>query len=72
MTNLLLHSKADKVCSGHGVCECGSCKCERGYSGKYCAECPVSMNNPPAPPPTHTNIREYTHTSVLSYCLELL
>ena len=36
-----------KLCSGHGTCECGECKCveteEGQYSGKYCEDCPVSI-----------------------------
>lgn len=35
----------NKVCSGHGVCDCGQCKCEETeegqYSGEFCEECPV-------------------------------
>ena len=30
---------AFKVCSGHGQCECDSCKCEGGYYGPHCADC---------------------------------
>lgn len=35
----------NKLCSGHGVCECGECKCEETeegqYSGKFCEDCPT-------------------------------
>ena len=35
-----------KLCSGHGECSCGECKCfetdEGQYSGRYCEDCPVS------------------------------
>ena len=24
------------LCEGHGTCECGKCKCNRDYAGKYC------------------------------------
>lgn len=34
-----------KLCSGHGTCECGECKCieteEGQYSGRYCEDCPT-------------------------------
>lgn len=34
-----------ELCSGHGNCECGICKChetaEGRYSGKYCEKCPT-------------------------------
>lgn len=34
------------ICSGHGSCVCGVCKCdtteEGRYSGKFCEKCPVS------------------------------
>ena len=33
-----------QVCSGHGKCNCGSCKCSKGYIGDFCeykeADCP--------------------------------
>lgn len=36
-----------KLCSGHGSCECGECKCAeidgRQYSGTFCEECPVGV-----------------------------
>uniref|UniRef100_A0A8D8UPU8 Integrin beta n=1 Tax=Cacopsylla melanoneura TaxID=428564 RepID=A0A8D8UPU8_9HEMI len=36
-----------EVCSGHGVCECGVCKCQDDasgrYSGRYCEKCPTCM-----------------------------
>ena len=36
---------AGQVCSGHGTCQCGECRChqteEAVYSGRYCQECPV-------------------------------
>ena len=35
----------NKLCSGHGTCECGECKCEETeegqYSGKFCEDCPT-------------------------------
>lgn len=35
----------NKICSGHGDCECGECKCydldEGRYSGTYCERCPT-------------------------------
>lgn len=35
-----------EVCSGHGDCICGKCKCqqdEKGtYTGRFCEECSVS------------------------------
>eukprot|EP00092_Neocalanus_flemingeri_P010016 GFUD01010796.1.p1 GENE.GFUD01010796.1~~GFUD01010796.1.p1 ORF type:complete len:824 (-),score=173.21 GFUD01010796.1:871-3342(-) len=35
----------NKLCSGHGTCECGECKCEETeegqYSGRYCEDCPT-------------------------------
>ena len=33
-----------EICSGEGrgKCECGKCKCEAKYTGKFCEECPVS------------------------------
>ena len=37
-----------QLCSGHGTCECGNCKCdetpEGQYSGEFCEECPVSFD----------------------------
>ena len=36
----------NQLCSGHGTCECGKCKCdetpEGQYSGQFCEDCPVS------------------------------
>lgn len=31
-------SISDQVCSNHGECDCGSCRCDPGYTGSYC-EC---------------------------------
>ena len=34
-----------KLCSGHGTCECGQCKCDEDangqYSGRHCEDCPT-------------------------------
>ena len=36
---------SDKVCSGHGKCDCGKCICgQQGnvtYTGRYCEDCLV-------------------------------
>ena len=34
-----LHSIQDQVCSGNGMCDCNSCKCNFGYMGTYCYMC---------------------------------
>ena len=26
-----------EMCGGHGVCECGACKCEPGWTGDTCS-----------------------------------
>ena len=26
-----------EMCGGHGVCECGECKCEPGWTGDTCS-----------------------------------
>lgn len=31
------------VCSNAGVCECGRCKCKKGYIGMYCENCIVGL-----------------------------
>lgn len=45
VNNLTILSENNEVCSGHGVCECGMCKCqvttEGRYSGRYCEKCPT-------------------------------
>ena len=37
----------NQLCSGHGTCECGKCKCQETadgqYSGQFCEDCPVSL-----------------------------
>ena len=30
-----------KVCSGHGECKCGECRCEEKVSGRWCEKCPT-------------------------------
>lgn len=39
--------RGGEVCSGHGTCECGTCKCdvtEDGrFSGKFCEKCPTCL-----------------------------
>lgn len=38
-------SLGGEICSGHGDCRCGSCKCEETsegrYSGRFCEKCPT-------------------------------
>merc|ERR1719354_881407 len=33
------HNK--KVCSDHGICDCGHCVCDHGYTGRYCEHSPL-------------------------------
>ena len=37
----------NQLCSGHGTCECGKCKCQETadgqYSGQFCEDCPVCL-----------------------------
>ena len=30
------HTRSEEICSNHGECQCGKCKCDKGYKGKYC------------------------------------
>ena len=32
----------DEYCLGNGVCECGSCQCKPGATGKFCEDCEVT------------------------------
>lgn len=33
-----------KMCSGHGICDCGKCQCYENWSGDIC-ECSLSIND---------------------------
>ena len=33
-----------RVCSGHGVCECGECDCDDGWQGEHCHHCPTCLD----------------------------
>lgn len=32
-----------KLCGGHGICNCGVCQCDPGYTGPAC-ECPLNKD----------------------------
>ncbi len=39
-TSLTLIGGGD-ICSGNGICNCGTCQCSSIAQGKYCENCPV-------------------------------
>lgn len=40
-------TRRGEVCSGHGTCECGICRCDVNedgrFSGKFCEKCPTCL-----------------------------
>ncbi|KAF0300219.1 Integrin beta-like protein 1 [Amphibalanus amphitrite] len=37
-----------RLCSGHGTCDCGTCTCETGYTGRVCQNCPFKWDDCPS------------------------
>ncbi len=35
-------NQLDELCSGHGDCRCGRCRCNEGYYGEFCQDCAVN------------------------------